>query len=215
MSAGAGPKAALRRHYRRWRRLQDSPAADGGSLDGVACGSPIRAATAEASILAAALRQLPPLLAGDQWLGLYWPLAGEPDLRPLAVAGCSLALPAVEPALAGQPARMVYRPWSPGDPLAADACGIPAPLAERGPLPPAALGLLLAPALAFDPVSGIRLGQGGGWYDRLRADPAWASVPALAVLPAACLHRGLPRDPWDIPFPGWLDEGGMQRLVAL
>jgi len=214
MSAGAGPKAALRRHYRHWRRLQDSPAAE-GSQDGVASRSPIRAAAAEASILAAALRELPPLLAGDQRLGLYWPRAGEADLRPLAAAGCAIALPAVEPALAGQAARMVYRPWSPGDPLAPDACGIPAPLADRGPLPPAVLGLLLAPALAFDPASGIRLGQGGGWYDRLRADPAWASVPALAVLPAACLHPGLPRDPWDVPFAGWLDEAGLQRLVAV
>ncbi len=71
------------------------------------------------------------------------------------------------------------------------------------------MALLLVPALAVDS-SGLRLGSGGGWYDRLRADPAWARVPALAVLPSGCLVPHLPRDPWDIPFDGWLDERGWQ-----
>lgn len=70
------------------------------------------------------------------------------------------------------------------------------------------MALLLVPALAIDR-SGIRLGSGGGWYDRLRADPHWRTVPALAVLPAACVSpTPLPRDPWDVPFDGWLDETG-------
>ena len=88
---------------------------------------------------------------------------------------------------------------------------------RRASLPAAAMGLLEAaqrelPALASDP-SGIRLGSGGGWYDRLRADPAWRDRPALAVLPAACVSAtALPRDPWDVPFDGWLDEQGLHRL---
>jgi 5-formyltetrahydrofolate cyclo-ligase len=61
---------------------------------------------------------------------------------------------------------------------------------------------------------GIRLGSGGGWYDRLRADPAWRQVPALAVLPAACLAPSLPADPWDVPFNGWLDETGGSIKVS-
>jgi 5-formyltetrahydrofolate cyclo-ligase len=62
-----------------------------------------------------------------------------------------------------------------------------------------------------DPRSGLRLGSGGGWYDRLRADPHWRRIPALAVVPAACLSEGLPCDPWDVPFDGWLDEHGVHR----
>ena len=183
-----GPsKQELRRLFRRRRRQ---------SLAGAAPG-----------ILATAHRHLGALLGGRGGdLGLYWPLGSEPDLRPLAqVWAGRLALPAV----AG--AGLVYRAWVPGDPLAADACGIPSPVA----LPPGqrrgqersaeAMALLLVPALAMTPC-GLRLGSGGGWYDRLRADPLWAAVPALAVLPAACTGAILPRDPWDIPLDGWIDE---------
>jgi len=199
-------KRALRRHFR--------------SVRGAAL------ADAQPRILAAARRDLPHLLKPGQPLGVYWPLAGEADLRPLALEHLRLALPAV----AGEPPRLLYRLWRPGAPLAPDRCGIPAPLPPRGSrtndghaqllpdvpdlepeLPPHALGLLLVPALAFDPASGVRLGYGGGWYDRLRADPAWRAVPALAVLPAAGLCPGLPRDPWDVPFQGWLDEQGVHR----
>jgi 5-formyltetrahydrofolate cyclo-ligase len=231
--AAAAAKAELRRQYRRWRRERVAAAAAGATSSmtlqpggaGSRWGGPVEGG----SVLLAALREVPALLAPGQRLGLYWPLVGEEDLLPLAASGLALALPAIEggttparpepsPVAAKpwpEPARMVYRPWGPGDPVAPDGCGIAAPLPSRGNLPPSALGLVLAPALAFDPVSGIRLGHGGGWYDRLRADPAWAAVPALAVLPAACLRHGLPREPWDVPFPGWLDGDGIHRLQAL
>jgi 5-formyltetrahydrofolate cyclo-ligase len=106
-----------------------------------------------------------------------------------------------------------YRAWRPGEALVPDACRIPAP-AGAAALKPDELSLLLVPTLALDQ-PGIRLGSGGGWYDRLRADPAWRAIPALAVLPAACITRDLPRDPWDVPFDGWLDERGLHWLQAV
>lgn len=206
-AAGSAPppdpspeKAALRRRFRAQRAAA--------------------LAAAAAGIAATARRELPALLPAGLHLGLYWPLAGEPDLRPLAGEHPRVALPAI----AGDPARLLYRSWRPGDPLAPDQCGIPAPPgpsgAAAGPgdrqeLPPQALGLLLVPALAFDPASGIRLGYGGGWYDRLRADPAWAAVPALVVLPSVCLAAALPKDGWDVPFSGWLDEHGLHGALAV
>ena len=72
----------------------------------------------------------------------------------------------------------------------------------------------LVPALALDQ-RGIRLGYGGGWFDRLRSDPLWGAVPALAVLPAGCLVEQLPSDSWDVPFQGWLDEHGVHWLQAV
>jgi 5-formyltetrahydrofolate cyclo-ligase len=135
-------------------------------------------------------------------VGLTWPLAAEPDLRPwLQSQDRPLALPAV----AG--GCLQYRPWQPGQPLQPDDCGIPAPAAVGPPLQPQQLALLLVPALAVDR-RGVRLGYGGGWYDRLRADPAWRQVTALVVLPAACVCDRLPDEPWDVPFDGWLDEHG-------
>ncbi len=150
------------------------------------------------------------LLGAEQRLGLYWPLNGEADLRGLADQPSlhqRLALPRVE---AG---ALTYRSWQPGDALSPDDTGIEAP-AKGAALQPQELGLLLAPALAFD-ASGIRLGYGGGWFDRLRSDPSWREVPALAVLPAGCLLPALPRDRWDVPFNGWLDEQGLHWLQAV
>ena len=162
---------------------------------------------AEAGIQQVATQQLAPLLRGEQRLGLYWPLPGEADLRELGERpdlAERLALPRVE----GGALR--YRAWRNGTPLSHDDTRIPAP--EQGPdLPAAALGLLLAPALASDR-RGIRLGYGGGWFDRLRCDPLWAAVPALAVLPAGCVVDELPCDSWDLPFNGWLDEQGLHWL---
>ena len=82
-------------------------------------------------------------------------------------------------------------------------------LTERG------VSLLLVPALAVDR-SGTRLGQGGGFYDRLLADlgaaPAALRVAAV-VHPEEVLAAGeLPRDAHDVPVPTALTYAG---LVAL
>ncbi|MEB3350116.1 MAG: 5-formyltetrahydrofolate cyclo-ligase [Cyanobacteriota bacterium] len=186
------PKAELRRHWR--QRRQQAMAAGAG-----------------AALLAAVQRWLAAAPPGAGHLGLYWPLAAEPDLRPLASHHAGpLALPAVEAGPDG--ARLVYRRWRPGEALVADACAIPAP-APAPPLAPEDLALLLVPALACD-ATGIRLGYGGGWYDRLRADPAWRRVPARVVLPSACLVERLPADGWDVPFEGWIDERGHHHSLV-
>jgi 5-formyltetrahydrofolate cyclo-ligase len=170
---------------------------------------------AQPAIETQALRHVPGLLAPGQLLGLYWPLPGEVDLRVLrSLLPGRVALPAITHAAGDGDSQLVYRPWHDAEALAPDGCGIPAPAGELsagglggGGLDPEMLGLLLIPALACD-AAGIRLGYGGGWYDRLRANPAWARVPALAVLPRGCRVEQLPRDPWDVPLQGWLDENG-------
>ena len=210
--AGAA-KDSLRRHYRQLRR-QSLPLAEAALLEVLATALPQALAAADAKASARATAQAKPQAAPSR-LGLYWPVGHEPDWRPLLerwpeALRQRLALPVVR--CEGGVGRLTYGAWHPADPLRADGCGIPAPVAAA-PLEAQALALLLVPALAIDQ-RGIRLGSGGGWYDRLRADPAWRQLPALAVLPAACLAQSLPADPWDVPFTGWLDETGGATKVS-
>jgi len=202
--ATASTKAALRQQFRAQRQAL-LPAA-------------------QPAIETQALRHVPGLLSPGQLLGLYWPLPGEVDLRALqTLLPGRVALPAITHTAEDGDAQLVYRLWDDARALAPDGCGIPAPEActkalgggglGGGALEPEMLGLLLIPALACD-AAGIRLGYGGGWYDRLRADPTWARVPALAVLPGGCRVEQLPRDPWDVPLQGWLDENGPCWLEA-
>ncbi len=199
------PKDSLRRHYRQLRR-QSLPLAEAALLEVLATALPLALEAADAR----ANHQ-----SGPSRLGLYWPVGHEPDWRPLLERWPEslrqrLALPVVR--CLGGVGRLTYGAWHPADPLLADGCGIPAPVAAA-PLQADQLALLLVPALAIDQ-RGIRLGSGGGWYDRLRADPAWRQLPALAVLPAACVAPFLPADPWDVPFTGWLDESGGSIKVS-
>ena len=193
MTAADAPgacKAALRRQFRQHRQRL-LPAAEPG-------------------LQHSARSVLPGLLSGDGRLGIYWPLPGEADLRSLA------ELPALRERLALPRVRdgaLQYLPWRPEATLVADATGIPAPKGAE-PLKADQMAVLLAPALAFDQ-AGIRLGYGGGWFDRLRSQAGWRRVKALAVLPAGCLVPRLPDDPWDVPFDGWLDEQGLHWLQAV
>ena len=111
-----------------------------------------RARPCQGAILAVARRELLALLPPGTRLGLYWPLAGESDLRALADLpgqgpGTTLAGRLALPAVAGLPGQghLEYRAWQPGERLELDLCRIPAP---RGPaLAPSQLGLVLVQAL--------------------------------------------------------------------
>lgn len=95
-------------------------------------------------------------------LGVYWPLAGEPDLRAaygeLAKAGVQLSLPVVME----RDTPLSFVAWTPGERMIPDQMGIQVPadlrFIER---PPA----LLVPCLGFNEEN-YRLGYGGGYYDR-------------------------------------------------
>jgi 5-formyltetrahydrofolate cyclo-ligase len=184
-------KADLRRLCRR-RRRQALPAAAAG-------------------ILAVASNELPSLLARR---GAAGALLAPGRRGGSAIPGRPTGLedrcgPAGDPAL---PAAWCIGPGAPAWPWSPTTAASPPRRGRRGgeALPAEGLALLLVPALAVD-ATGLRLGSGGGFYDRLRADPAWRAVPALAVLPAACVVPRLPGDPWDVPFDGWLDETGLHR----
>jgi 5-formyltetrahydrofolate cyclo-ligase len=101
-------------------------------------------------------------------MGVYWPLAGEPDLRAayaeLHAAGVRLALPVVME----RDAPLVFTDWTPGEAMIPDEMGVQVPAELRFVARPPAL---LIPCLGFN-AEGYRLGYGGGYYDRtLEAAP--------------------------------------------
>ncbi|WP_123070542.1 5-formyltetrahydrofolate cyclo-ligase [Massilia aurea] len=132
-------------------------------------------------------------------LGVYWPLAGEPDLRPayaeLAQAGVRLALPVV----VERDAPLGFAEWIPGEPTVNDRLGVAVPaelrMIER---PPA----LLVPCLGFN-AQGYRVGYGGGFYDRtLAPEPR----PATVGIAYACQLVAFDGDAHDVPLDSVITE---------
>ncbi|MES2128963.1 MAG: 5-formyltetrahydrofolate cyclo-ligase [Pseudomonadota bacterium] len=98
-------------------------------------------------------------------IGVYWPLAGEPDLMDaydaLAREGVRLALPVV----LERDAPLGFADWVPGEAMMKDAMGVAVPQLLRAVVCPP---VLLVPCLGFNGER-FRLGYGGGYYDRTLA----------------------------------------------
>ena len=141
-----------------------------------------------------------------QHIGIYWPMVGEIDLRPLKVeSNLKLALPACI-----NKQEVIYQPWR-GSPLKEDYSGIPAPINERE-LNHEEIEILLVPALAVDQ-KGFRLGYGAGYFDRLRSIASWKNIPAFIIISEICITVDpLPKEFWDIPFNGWISEKGPHEI---
>ena len=160
---------------------------------------------AAAQVVATLRQALAHWSAAGGMVGAYWPIGAELDLRELLQGPGGWALPAIR---AG---GLQFQRWHPGDPLEADACGVPAPCATAAEVPAARMALVLVPCLGLSR-RGIRLGYGGGWFDRMFAEADWRGCPRLGVLMDAFTDQPIPRDPWDQPLHGWVSEVGLTWL---
>jgi len=165
----------------------------------LALASPVRAA-AQAAISRSLLDAADALPLAC--VGYYWPFKAEVDLHAcigqLVARGARGALPVV----VAKGAPMVFRAWSPGEPLARGIWDIPIPAQDRQVQPT----LLLVPLVGFDR-AGYRLGYGGGYYDRTLA--AMSPRPLTIGVGYACtqLDSIRPQD-FDIPLDRILTEEG-------
>ena len=139
-------------------------------------------------------------LEDDAVLGVYWPLAGEPDLADcyaaLAARGVRLALPVV----LARDAALGFAEWTPGEAMLADAMGVAVPAARRllAQLPQA----LVVPCLGFN-AHGYRLGYGGGYYDRTLAA---APRPRTVGVAYACQQSEFASAPHDVALDRVITE---------
>lgn len=133
-------------------------------------------------------------------------MRGEPDLRDayatLAAQGIALALPLS--AMKNTPLR--FAGWKPGDALRKDALGISVPESTAPVVRPDAL---LIPCVGFN-ADRIRLGYGGGYYDRTLAnDPKPLAIGVAYMLSLA----QFPGETHDIPLDAIFTECGDPTAV--
>ena len=107
---------------------------------------------------------------GENSIGAYWPIKGEFDALPALFRWTEgetdtkrqIGLPVIN----RETRHLRFHVWYPGCPMEDDAYGIPKPKDTDAFEPQ----LLLVPCVGFGP-NGVRLGYGGGFYDRTLADP--------------------------------------------
>ncbi|HEY1876194.1 MAG TPA: 5-formyltetrahydrofolate cyclo-ligase [Rhizomicrobium sp.] len=138
-------------------------------------------------------------------VGGYHALPEEADpsllLARLVELGCQAAFPRVT----GKDQPLEFHHVPDGEVLEPGSFGIREPLQDW---PRARPDLLLVPLLAFD-AAGIRLGYGGGFYDRTLA---LLKVPAIGIAYAGQEAASLPRGPHDMALTMVVTEQGVRRF---
>lgn len=135
----------------------------------------------------------------------YWPIKGEPDLRPwltsLIERGATVALPVV--VIPATP--LVFRHWTPGTKMERGNWNIPVPPADAQELIPE---IALAPLVGWDN-RGYRLGYGGGYFDRTLA--SLSPRPHVIGVGLQSAHIGtIYPQPHDIRMSSIVTEAGVQ-----
>ena len=142
-------------------------------------------------------------------IGLYYPVKSEMSsltlIDYLETKGKIICLPIV----VGKNSPLVFKPWSPGEDIVPGHYGIPEPDNDQIVTP----DLVICPLLAYDAM-GIRLGYGGGFYDRtisyLRKNKQTRYM-GLAFSEQKSYHD-LPSEAHDVPLDAVLTEAGISNF---
>jgi len=132
------------------------------------------------------------------YIAIYWPLKNEVDIRSLKEK-FTLALPRCK-----EKKELLFYPWD-EKPLSKDSEGILSPDNSLS-LNHKQISMIFVPCLSVDK-NLIRLGYGGGYFDKLRGHNNWRNVPWIGVLTSNCVSKiPLARAEWDIPLSGFITE---------
>lgn len=144
----------------------------------------------------------------------YWSIGAEPSTHGLILAmwkhGATVILPVQRP-----DGELDWAVYDGPDSLAPGPYGVMEPVdVRRGVDAIRTAALVLVPALAVDRVTGVRLGRGGGFYDRAltRVGP---NVPTVALLHEGELMEGVPAEPHDQHVRFAALPSGIVRLVQM
>jgi 5,10-methenyltetrahydrofolate synthetase len=141
----------------------------------------------------------------DSAIGAYWPIKGEFDALPALFRWTEadeercIGLPVIDKTTK----QLSFNMWFPGCEMEDDAYGIPKPK-DTPTFHPT---LLLVPCVGFGP-KGVRLGYGGGFYDRTLA----TLTPRPFTVGLAYANGWLPwlqAEPHDVPLDAVLTEEGV------
>jgi 5,10-methenyltetrahydrofolate synthetase len=146
----------------------------------------------------------------DSAIGAYWPIKGEFDALPALYRWTEadprrrIGLPVIDKLSK----RLSFQVWYPGCAMEEDAYGIPKPKDTPSFEPT----LLLVPCVGYGP-RGVRLGYGGGFYDRTLA--TLQPRPATVGLAYANGHvPWLQAEPHDVPLDTVLTDEGLAWQAA-
>ncbi|MFT6957581.1 MAG: 5-formyltetrahydrofolate cyclo-ligase [Halieaceae bacterium] len=138
-----------------------------------------------------------------QTLAVYFAADGELDPAALVslarIVGKSVYLPAITP-----DKRLEFRLWEPDTELKNNHVGIPEPLLQG--ITHKKPDLICLPVVGWNK-NGIRLGMGGGYYDRYLQNAGTTPKVGLAYALQESAH--LPRDNWDIALDFVVTERGI------
>lgn len=139
-------------------------------------------------------------------IAVYWPIRGEPDLRPWMHKIQAVGAQVLLPVMVAKQAPLEFHTWSPECRMKCGLCNILEP----------AEGVARAPDIVITPLVGVdeslfRLGNGGGYYDRtlVRMEPRPRIV---GVGFAGCVVPTIYPMPWDVPMDAVVLSDGARLL---
>ncbi|EAU39848.1 hypothetical protein FP2506_17269 [Fulvimarina pelagi HTCC2506] len=127
-------------------------------------------------------------------VAVYWPIRGEPDLRPWMCAADAAGARVLLPVVVEEQAPLEFRTWTPDSRMTRGFWKILVPAEGEACVP----DIVIAPLVGVDK-NLYRLGNGGGYYDRTLSQ--FEPRPrTIGVGFAECRLPTIYPMPWDFPM---------------